>query len=106
MLPRSAREYIFTGVIHLELQAMQPGQPLRAEGGVGPLDRIEYYLDSLIALGLSTTSTAAWQLQVMRDHLQTFPPESPLTPVDAQKIQNVSLMLRETLYADAANLTL
>jgi len=105
MLPRRALDYLFLGIIQLELQTMTPGI-LRTKRTDGALDHLDWYLNSLVNLGLSTTTTAAWTLQQVRDHLVTLPPQSILTAEDAGSIRSSALMLRETLKAETSNLTL
>jgi hypothetical protein len=107
MLPRPAFDYLFLGFLQIELQTIKGGQLLRRPGTAGALDRLEWYLDALVRLGLSTTLTAAWQLQNMRATLSlAVAPDSTLIDEQAAEIQTAALMLRETLKAEATNLTL
>jgi hypothetical protein len=105
MLPRTGLEYLFLGFVHIELQTVSEGRTLRYEDHAGPLDRLDWYLDQLLKLGLSTTTTAAWPLQIIRERLSTLPADSLLSEADAEKIRSSALMLRETLKAELTNLT-
>lgn len=105
MLPRTANPFVFLGVLHLELQSMPANRLLRHPDG-GALDRLEWYLDRLTELGFGITATAAWPLQNLRDQLVALAPDSGLTEADAEKLRGTTLMLRETLYAEASNRTL
>jgi hypothetical protein len=105
MFPRPAFDYLFLGVIQLELQGIQPGAPVRTDDATGAADRLDWYLGALANLGLSTTLTAAWELQNVRDRLNALPPGSLLPEAEANLIRTTTLMLREALKAEARNLT-
>jgi hypothetical protein len=105
VLPRRAHDYVWLGVAQIDLQTVAPGRLLRDEGG-GILDRLDWYLETLVNFGLSTTSTGAWQLQSVANHLQSLPPDSVISKEDSTRVRNAALMVRETLYAETVNVTL